>query len=260
MALVTTKTSEGEKNVALSFSLNLWILLAISHATLWAHRSCFEGFFLRSVVTCWSIGATLVRNRMLNNTLGWTLSFLESTCGVMYLLSVARCTSVPKISRPSVNSTWISAALSPRTHNLIAWSSSMSLYHQSSLVTCWADLSTSLRIKTHFFTEFAPKSYDGFVEFPLRFFNLCTVFGLPFQKDGFWEIPSFCVCGFGARVDDCVAFPRLFSSWRKLQAFPFVHCPLDFQLLFQFFRFWPQNFVLRSFHLYVSLPCMVFNF
>ena len=73
--------------------------------------------------------------------------------------------------------------------------------------------------------------------------------------------------------DDCVAFPRLFSSWRKLQAFPFVHRPLTsidctlhvyFQrshvshceflpvLLFEFFRFWPQRFGPCSFDPYVS--------
>ena len=36
------QTSEGEKNVALSFSSSLRIPFAISHATLRAHRSCFK--------------------------------------------------------------------------------------------------------------------------------------------------------------------------------------------------------------------------
>ena len=41
--------------------------------------------------------------------------------------------------------------------------------------------------------------------------------------------PSLWLCGFGAREDDCVACPRLLSSWRKLQAFPVVHCPFAFR-------------------------------
>ena len=40
--------------------------------------------------------------------------------------------------------------------------------------------------------------------------------------------PTLCVCGLGAREDDCVFFPRLLSSWRKLQASPFVHYPFAF--------------------------------
>ena len=54
--------------------------------------------------------------------------------------------------------------------------------------------------------------------------NVCTLFDISFQKDHLWEtslskgfLPSFCVCGPGAGEDDCVFFPRLLSSWRKLQ-------------------------------------------
>ena len=36
------QTSGGEKNVALHLLMSLWILLAISHASLRAHRSCFK--------------------------------------------------------------------------------------------------------------------------------------------------------------------------------------------------------------------------
>ena len=44
MVVVNTKTSEGEQNVALSFSLSLRILFATFHASLRAHRSCCQGF------------------------------------------------------------------------------------------------------------------------------------------------------------------------------------------------------------------------
>ena len=41
-------------------------------------------------------------------------------------------------------------------------------------------------------------------------------------------LPSFCVCGLGARDDDCVFYPRLLSSWRRLRASRFEHCPFAF--------------------------------
>ena len=41
-ALGRTHCSSGEKNVALSFALSLYIFLARSQALLWAHRSCLS--------------------------------------------------------------------------------------------------------------------------------------------------------------------------------------------------------------------------
>ena len=58
-----------------------------------------------------------------------------------------------------------------------------------------------------------------------------TVFDISFQKDySLWEFSAsknffnhfLSVCGLGTREDDGATFPRLLSSWRKLQAFPFV--------------------------------------
>ena len=53
------QTSEDEQNVASSFASSFWILLAISHASLRAHRSCFK----------------VSSSDLSSNTMGWTLSF-----------------------------------------------------------------------------------------------------------------------------------------------------------------------------------------
>ena len=70
------QTSDGEKNAALSFSLSLCGYSFGHFPRDSADASILlQGFFLRSVFKCWSIGTTLVRIRMLKYTLGWTLSF-----------------------------------------------------------------------------------------------------------------------------------------------------------------------------------------
>ena len=62
------QTSEGELDVALSFSLSLWILLAISLATLRARCSCFK---VSSSDLSSNYGAWGLRS----SGSGWTLSY-----------------------------------------------------------------------------------------------------------------------------------------------------------------------------------------
>ena len=68
------QTSEGEKNVALSFSLSLWTLLHVPRVSAGASL-LFQSLFLSPVLKFWSFGATLMRTSVLNHTLRWTLSF-----------------------------------------------------------------------------------------------------------------------------------------------------------------------------------------
>ena len=84
--MVHTKTSEGEKNAALSFSFELENIFANSHASLRAHRSCFK---VSSSDLSSNFGSmtdtTLMRTSVLNHTLRWTLAFPK--------FNVALCTS-----------------------------------------------------------------------------------------------------------------------------------------------------------------------
>ena len=49
--------------------------------------------------------------------------------------------------------------------------------------------------------------------------------GLPSEEC----FPSFFVCDFTVAEEERVPAPRLLESWRKLQAFPFVHFPFTFR-------------------------------
>ena len=102
------QTSEGEQNVALSFSLCVWVLFAISQTISADASTSFQGFFLRSVFKFWSMGIRSLGSECF-------ITFPESLRGVMYFLRIARRASVPRILGPSVKSTWISGSESWNT-------------------------------------------------------------------------------------------------------------------------------------------------
>ena len=75
------------------------------------------------------------------------------------------------------------------------------------------------------------------------------------------DFRSFCCMKEFGDICDCVIFPRLLTSWRRLQVSPVIHCPLDSHCqqfpgilctrcfvpwflttaFFSKFHFWPQN-------------------
>ena len=100
--------------------------------------------------------------------------------------------------------------------------------------------------------------------------NVCTVLDIPFPQrlkplgDFPFEelLPSFCVCGFGTKEDDCVNFRRFLYTVLLLSTDSILRVSSQrwhssiyeslANLLFQIFHFWPQNFVLWPFDLFVS--------
>ena len=75
MVLVITKTSEGEWNVASSFSLSVWTFLRHFRCISVGASFVLQGFFLRSVLEVRSTKTTLMRFAHLNNSMRWNLSF-----------------------------------------------------------------------------------------------------------------------------------------------------------------------------------------
>ena len=111
--MVDTKTSEDEKNAALSFSLSLRILTAITHASLRAHCSCFKvsssdlssnfGAYGHHAHENRCAESHLVMDPFLSRNFTWRCVPHEN-CTLRFS---------PEILCPSVKSTWISAARHP---------------------------------------------------------------------------------------------------------------------------------------------------
>ena len=89
------------------------------------------------------------------------------------------------------------------------------------LQTCSPEFALSWRSQTSFQVMSARLS-----QFLLRWtiISLSTYLSMKFFF--FFFFFFHCVCDLGAREDDCVFFTSWLSSWRKLQEFPFDHCPL----------------------------------
>ena len=214
----------------------------------------------------------------------WFPNFLR---GVVYLLRNARCAWIPRLVCSFAKTTWISASLYWNTQPIcIEFFIKATDPFSTTFLRLSAGLTVNLSVpeyalfaknwisnqtcnfeiredaNNHTTDEVISARFLIFLpEGPL------PVGALPFE--GF--LPSCCVCDLGAREDDRAFFPRLLSSWRKLQASPFEHCPFDFHwkhspsflstltffpvwVLIQLFRFWLWSFVFWSFDLYVSSP------
>ena len=138
--IMNDQTSEGEKNVALSFFSEL--------ADIFRKISCFsagasfllQGVFLCPILKFWRTKPALLRFTLLNNSLRWTLSFL-----IFYVVCLSRfwrCDLIPKIVCSSVKSTSTSAALHPgiRNQNVLTPSRRLLvLFHHFSSALYWAD-------------------------------------------------------------------------------------------------------------------------
>ena len=70
-----------------------------------------QGFLSRSVLKFRGIRTALMKISTLKSHLAMDPLIHEFSCAAMYLLSIARCASVPKILCPSVQSNWISSSL-----------------------------------------------------------------------------------------------------------------------------------------------------
>ena len=216
----------------------MWLCFFIEHENTFCHFpqiSAGASFLLQSVKFR-SIKAALVKISTLNHN----SFFPEFSCGVMYVFRIARCASVQRIL-------WISAAVHPDSLN--AWNSSLwqqILYHQFFSFFVGQTVHLSVH-ENDFFTESASRlcfvflTYGSMAKITLRIRALPTDVvlarswrSLSTRTTASESFPfriifhSLRVCSFEAREDSCIAFQRLFSSRRELQAFPLEHCPFAF--------------------------------
>ena len=219
------------------------------HLSLRAHRSCCK-------VSSWDLSSISERGGYAHEDqnaakhVGMDHFLPEFLRDVMHLLRIARCAPIPKIVCPSVKPTWILAAPNPETHCLIASKISIrqqNFFHHSFSASCKADCEPLCAWSCTFHPtcipiEFCILTYGRMpiITWRIRTISIKVIAAwslislsrwiaasrkFPFSTNLFLHlvsavleqertiVPSFHVC---------------FSSWRTLQAFPFVHCPFAF--------------------------------
>ena len=195
--------------------------------------------------------------------------------GVMNLLRIARCASVPRILCLSVKIDLdLGGSASWDTQQLIAGTVNLPV-HKDALLTESAFRLCLVMLTTNCMTD----------SWTFHWCCLCTVFDMSFQKDyGLWELslstmfsPSLFVCGSGAGEDERVDFPRyiffmgettkrllfctvLMPSTDGTLLAPFqrwqvsLYYELSPVLLTRFFHIWPQSFGLWSSDPFIPSP------